>query len=180
LELEHLAVDSCTTKAPCGGQAAGPARPTAATKDQSVRSPSRQAASRWPPWLPQPTSTGDGLLAATLDAIGLIGPRPARPLVHPDAGYDSQPCRQGLAARGSVGQLATRGLPAPIQAGRRWVIERTHARGNQDGRLRWCTARRRIVVEFWLALANAAVVGGRLVRRAWTQYRWDDRPRRRP
>src|ERR671922_2422864 len=24
LELEHLAVDSCTTKAPCGGQVAGP------------------------------------------------------------------------------------------------------------------------------------------------------------
>jgi hypothetical protein len=26
-----------------------------------------------------------------------------------------------------AGQLATRGIPAPIQAGRRWVIERTHA-----------------------------------------------------
>jgi hypothetical protein len=26
----------------------------------------------------------------------------------------------------------------------------------------------------------AAVVGGRLVRRAWTRYRWDGRPRRRP
>jgi hypothetical protein len=31
-----------------------------------------------------------------------------------------------------------------------------------------------------LALANAAVVCGRLVRRAWTHYRWDGRPRRRP
>jgi hypothetical protein len=37
--------------------------------------------------LPAPaTSTGDGLLAATLDAIGLIGPLPTRPLVHLDAG----------------------------------------------------------------------------------------------
>ena len=26
LELEHLAVDGCSTKAPCGGQAAGPSR----------------------------------------------------------------------------------------------------------------------------------------------------------
>src|SRR5919108_5835518 len=26
LELEHLAVDGCTTKAPCGGQVAGPSR----------------------------------------------------------------------------------------------------------------------------------------------------------
>ena len=36
------------------------------------------------------------------------------------------------------------------------------------------------VVEFWLALASAAIICGRLVRRAWTHYRWDGRPRRRP
>jgi hypothetical protein len=66
-----------------------------------------------------------------------------------------------------VGQIATRGLPAPIQASRRWPVERTHAWGNQDGKLRWCTERRRLVVEFWLALASA-IVCGRLVRRAWT------------
>jgi hypothetical protein len=59
-------------------------------------------------------------------------------------------------------------MPAPIQAGRRWVIEQTHAWANQYGKLRWCTERRRLVVEFWLALANAAIVCGRLVRRAWT------------
>jgi hypothetical protein len=53
--------------------------------------------------------------------------------VHLDAGYDYQPCRQVLAERGMVGQIATRGVPAPIQAGRRWVIERTHARANQCG-----------------------------------------------
>ena len=51
--------------------------------------------------------------------------------------------------------------------------------GNQYGKLRWCTERRRIVVQFWLALA-AAIVCGRLVRRAWTSCRWDGRPRRRP
>jgi hypothetical protein len=42
------------------------------------------------------------------------------------------------------------------------------------------TERRRMVVEFWLALANAAIVLARLVRRAWGRYRWDARPRRRP
>jgi hypothetical protein len=36
------------------------------------------------------------------------------------------------------------------------------------------------VVAFWLALASAIIVCGRLVRRAWTHYRWDGRPRRRP
>jgi hypothetical protein len=45
---------------------------------------------------------------------------------------------------------------------------------------RWCTDRRRLVVEFWLALALAAIVCGRLVRRAWTHYRWDGPPRRHP
>jgi hypothetical protein len=68
----------------------------------------------------------------------------------------------------------------PVQAGRRWPVERTHAWANQYGKLRWCTERRRLVVEFWLALAGAAIVCGRLVRRAWTSYRWDDRPHRRP
>jgi hypothetical protein len=51
---------------------------------------------------------------------------------------------------------------------------------NQYRKLRWCTERCRLVVEFWLALAIAAIVCGRLVRRAWTCYRWDGRPRRRP
>jgi hypothetical protein len=60
------------------------------------------------------------------------------------------------------------------------VIERTHAWGNQYGKLRWCTERRRRVVEFWLALAAAAIVCGRLLRRAWSCYRWDGRPHRRP
>jgi hypothetical protein len=76
-----------------------------------------------------------------------------------------------------VGQIATQGIPAPIQAGRRRVIERTHAWGNQYGKLRWCTERRRrVVVEFWLALANAAIVCGRLVRRAWSCYHWQGCP----
>ena len=180
LELEHLAVDSCTTKAPCGGQVAGPS-PVDRRKQGLKRSVAVEAGGIPLATLPAPANQrDDGLLAATLDAIGLIGPLPPRPLVHLDAGYDYQPCRQVLAARGMVGQIATRGVPAPIQAGRRWVIERTHAWGNQYGKLRWCTERRRRVVEFWLALANAAVVCGRLVRRAWTHYRWDDRPRRRP
>jgi hypothetical protein len=75
-----------------------------------------------------------------------------------------------------AGQVATRGLAAPIQASRRWVIERSHARGNQDGRLRWCTERRRIVVALWLALAHATITLGRLLRQAWTSDRWEGRP----
>ena len=121
----------------------------------------------------------DGPLTATLDTITTVGVLPERPVVHLDAGYDYQPCRQVLAARGMVGQIATRGQPAPIQASRRWPVERTHAWANQYGKLRWGTERRRVVVEFWLAL-TAAIVCGRLLRRAWSCYRWDGRPRHRP
>jgi hypothetical protein len=56
----------------------------------------------------------------------------------------------------------------------------THRQSWRTGKLRWCTERRRLVVEFWLALANAAIVCGRLVGRAWIRYCWDGRPRRRP
>jgi hypothetical protein len=56
-------------------------------------------------------------------------------------------------------------------------VERTHACGNQYGKLRWCTKRRRLVVAFWLALAGAALVCSRLVRCAWTCYRRERRPR---
>jgi len=68
--------------------------------------------------------------------------------------------------RGLVGQIATRGVPAPIQAGRRWPVERTPAWANQYGKLRWCTERRQVVVAFWLLPALALIVVGRLVRRA--------------
>jgi transposase len=180
LELTHLAVDGCTTKAPCGGQVAGPS-PVDRRKQGLNRSVATEAAGMPLAALPAPANhRDDGLLAATLDAIGAVGPLPTQPVVHLDAGYDYQPCRQVLAERGMVGQIATRGLPAPIQAGRRWVIERTHAWGNQYGKLRWCTERRRLVVAFWLALASAAIVCGQLVRRAWTHYRWEGRPHRRP
>jgi transposase len=180
LELEQLAVDGCTTKAPCGGQTAGPS-PVDRRKQGLKRSTVTEAAGIPLGAVPAPANhRDDGLLAVTLDTLTVVGALPAQPVVHLDAGYDYQPCRQILAERGMVGQIATRGIPAPIQAGRRWVIERTHAWGNQYGKLRWCTERRRPVVESWLALASAVLVSGRLVRRAWTRYRWDGRPRRRP
>jgi Transposase DDE domain len=180
LRLDHLTVDSCTTKAPCGGQTAGPS-PVDRRKQGLKGSVAVEAGGMPLAAVPAPANhRDDRLLAATLDAITTAVPLPERPTVHLDAGYDDQPCRQVLAARGMAAEIAARGVPAPIQAGRRWVIERPHAWGNQYGKLRWCTERRRLVVEFWLALALAAIVCGRLLRRAWTHYRWDDRPRRRP
>jgi transposase len=180
LQLEHLAVDGCITKAPCGGQTAGPS-PVDRRKQGLKRSLVTEAGGIPLGAVPAPANRrDDGLLAATLDTLTVVAGLPERPVVHLDAGYDYQPCRQVLAERGMAGEIATRGKPVPIQASRRWPVERTHAWANQYGKLRWCTERRRVVVEFWLRLALALIVVGRLIRRAWTHYRWEGRPRRRP
>jgi hypothetical protein len=180
LELEQLAVDGCITKAPCGGQVAGPS-PVDHRKQGLKRSMAVEAGGIPLAAVQAPANhRDDGLLAATLDAIGAVGPLPAQPVVHLDAGYDYQPCRQVLAERRMAGEIATRGVPAPVQASHRWVIDRTHAWGNQYGKLRWCTERRRLAVVFWLALASAVIVCGRLLCRAWSCYRWQGRHRRRP
>ncbi|MFF3341343.1 hypothetical protein [Streptomyces flavidovirens] len=48
-----------------------------------------------------------------------------------------------LEARGIFGRIAERGTKTPIQAGGRWVAERTNSWMNNFGKLRRCTERRR-------------------------------------
>src|SRR5829696_7232102 len=48
LELEQLAVDGCITKAPCGGQVAGPSPVDRRKRASNALSPSRRVASHWP------------------------------------------------------------------------------------------------------------------------------------
>jgi hypothetical protein len=47
--------------------------------------------------------------------------------VHLDRGYDSGKTRDLLEILGFTGEIAVKGVPAPIQAGRRWPVERTHS-----------------------------------------------------
>ena len=109
LELNHLAVDGCITKAPCGGQTAGPS-PVDRRKQGLKRSTVTEAQGIPLGTVAAPANRrDDGLLAATLDALAMVGVLPARPVVHLDAGYDYQPCRRVLAERGMVGEIATRG-----------------------------------------------------------------------
>ena len=119
-------------------------------------------------------------MAPTLDTLDRLGLLPTRPTVHLDRGYDSSTTREALAERGMTGQIAEKSKPAPIQASGRWPVERTHAWGNQFKKLVWNTERHGPVIDAFLAFAYAIITLRRLIRRAWTSYRGDTRPPRRP
>jgi transposase len=177
LDLAHLAVDGCTTKAPCGGECAGRS-PVDRAKGGMKRSQLTDGAGVPIATVSAPANTVDhALLAQTLDALKDFQPLPEHVTVHLDAGYDYRPCRDVLEERGLFGEIAHRGTPAPIQVGRRWVVERTNSWLNDFGRLRRCTERRRDCVDAYLALAAAIVTIRALLRAAWYLYRWDTRPR---
>jgi IS5 family transposase len=117
-------------------------------------------------------------LAPTLHAAAgqLAGLLPDQRTCHLDAGYDSQPTRRTLTEQGFTARIARRGTPAPLQATRRWPIERTHAWMNGYGKLRRITDRDATIISFYLYLAAALVTIRQLIQRARHRYRWDTRP----
>ena len=115
------------------------------------------------------------LLAPTLAGLGKLDALPEEVLVHLDRGYDSQSTRVLLDDLGSDGAIARKGVPAPVQAGGRWMVERTHSWMNGYGKLRRCTERCAAVVDFYLFLAAALVVVRQLIQRARLRYRWPTR-----
>src|SRR5680860_886732 len=82
------------------------------------------------------------LLVPTLDTLDALGPLPEQMTAHLDRGYDSGVTRARLAVRGRQGEIAEKGKPAPVTAGKRWVVERTNAWMNAYKKLVWCTERR--------------------------------------
>jgi hypothetical protein len=82
-----------------------------------------------------------------------VGTLPEKPVMHLDSGYDGKPSRTVLADHGLVGEIAKKGIPSPIQVGKRWVVERTHSWMNNFGKLRRCTDRDGTIVDFYLYLA---------------------------
>lgn len=180
LALTDVAIDGCMTAAPCGGEVAGRS-PVNRGKQGLKRSLVVDAAGIPLGVIAAPASRPDSpLLEATLDTLRRFGPLPAPVTVHLDRGYDSALTRQRLATRGLQGEIARRGSPAPLTAGQRWVVERTHAWFNAFRKLVWCTERRTAVVGFWLAFASVIIIVRRLLRDGWTCYRWEGRPCRRP
>ncbi|WP_100498794.1 IS5 family transposase [Geodermatophilus chilensis] len=177
LDLADVAVDGCTTKAPCGGGCAGRSLVDRG-KGGMKRSQLSDGAGVPMATVSAPANTVDhALLPATLDALKDFAPLPVGATVHLDAGYDYRPCREALDERGLLGEIASRGTPAPIQVGKRWVVERANSWLNDFGRLRRCTERRRACVDAYLALAAAIVTLRALRRAAWYLYRWNTRPR---
>jgi transposase len=180
LVLEELAVDGCITKAPGGGECAGRS-PAGRGKPGMKRSLLVEGKGIPLGRVLAPANRHDSpLLAPTLGKLDGIGPLPGDITVHLDAGYDSQKTRDELAARGMTGEIAHKGDKAPIQAGQRWHVERTNAWHNSFSRLQRCCERNEDVIDAFFDLADAIITVRRLIREAWTLYRWDDRPARRP
>jgi len=95
---------------------------------------------------------------------------------HLNAGYDSTITRQLLDELGFTGQIAHKGAPGPIQAGRRWPVEGTHSWMNGYGKLRRMTDCDATIVTFYLYLAAAFITVRALIQRARHRYRWNTRP----
>jgi hypothetical protein len=176
LELGDLAVDGCITKAPGGGEVAGRS-PVDRGKQGRKRSVVTEGAGLPLHLVAAGANRHDApLLEPTLDGLDKLDRRPDEPTVHLDRAYDSRRCRALLDAHGFDGAIARKGIPAPVQAGARWVVERTHSWMNGYGKLRRCTEKRQAVVDFYLFLAAALVVLRQLIQRARLRYRWPSRP----
>ena len=181
LELADVSVDGCITKAPYGGGKSGRS-PVDRGKRGIKRSTMVDARG-----IPLGVVTAGAnrhdspLLAPTLDAAleAVVG-LPEHASVHLDRAYDSKVIRGLLEERGLVGVIARKGLPAPLTAGLRWVVERTNSWHNAHKKLVWCTERQDQVIDFWIAFSNVIIIVRRLIREAWRRYRWEDRPVRCP
>jgi transposase len=180
LILEELAVDGCITKAPGGGDCAGPS-PVDRRKLGMKRSLMVDGRGIPLDRVLAPANRHDSpLLAPTLGKLAELGPLPDDITVHLDAGYDSGKTREELKSRGLNGEIAHKGDKAPIQAGQRWHVERTNSWHNNFNRLQRCYERSEEVIDAFFDLADTIITLRRLIREAWTLYRWDTRPAKRP
>ncbi len=177
LDLADLSVDGCHAKAPCRGDKAGPS-PVDRAKQGRKRSTmadgggiplglAAAGANRHDSKLLEPT------IQAAKQQVGALLEHAT---VHLDSAYDGKPSRQILDDHVLVGEIASTGVPAPVQVGKRWVVERTHSWMNGYGKLRRCFERTGEVVDFYLYLAAAFVTVRALIRRARRRYRWEGRP----
>ncbi|MEV0494666.1 IS5 family transposase [Streptomyces atratus] len=176
LVLDQIAVDGSITEAPGGGEVAG--RSPVDRGKQGLKRSGMTDGYGIPLGrvLAGANRHDSPLLAATLDLLVDLGPLPDGITVHLDAGYDSAATRTTLSERQLRGQIAHKGEKAPIQASRRWHVERTHAWQNAFHRLACCYERRATVINAFFDLADTIITIRSLIRRAWKTHRWHARP----
>jgi hypothetical protein len=177
LDLADLAVDGSITKSPGGGEVSGRS-PVDRGKQGTKRSVVVDASGVPLFMVAAAANAHDSpLLEPTLAGVpDMVGPLPDGAAVHLDAGYDSAKTRDLLEILGYTPHIATKGKPAPIQATKRWPVERTHSWMNGFSKLRRFTDKTRAVVDFYLFLAAAITVIRRLIATARTRYRWLTQP----
>jgi hypothetical protein len=158
--LGDVAVDGCITTAPCGGEVAGPS-PVNRRKGGLKRSVAGDAGGIPLGVVAAGANRHDSpLLRPTFEqAAAQLGCYPQQVTAHLDDGYDSTVTGDLLGELGLQAQIAHKGIPAPVQATRRWPIERTHSWMNDHGKIRRCTDRSAVVVEFYLYLTAALITG---------------------
>lgn len=180
LELENLTVDGCIVKAPCGGEMAGKS-PVDRGKLGTKRSVLTDGTGIPLGCVAAPANRNDSpLLRPTLEKLSRFGFHlPPQITVHLDAGYDSKKTRGLLTELGCEWVISTSG--EPLQAGARWVVERTNSWHNRGfKKLLICTERQTRVIDAMISLANSVITLRRLIRQAWHTHRWDTRPKRKP
>jgi len=180
LALQDIPVDGCHTKALSGGECAGPS-PVDRRKGGLKRSTATDGGGIPLGAVVAPGNRHDSpLLDATLDRLDRLRPLPEQATVHLDTAYGSVKGVRTAAEHGLRAEVAVKGIAAPIQSTKRWPVERTNAWGNQFFKIARCTERRTEVINAYISLMHAIITLRRLIRQAWTLYRWDTRPKRRP
>ncbi|MGW5434445.1 IS5 family transposase [Streptomyces sp. NPDC004059] len=127
LVLDQIAVDGSVTKAPGGGEVAG--RSPADRGKQGLKRSGMTDGYGIPLGrvLAGANRHDSPLLAPTLGRLNDLDPLPEDVTVDLGAGYDSDRTRTLLHERRLHGRIAHKGEKAPIQASRRWHVERAHA-----------------------------------------------------
>ncbi|TLP90229.1 IS5 family transposase [Nesterenkonia salmonea] len=178
LDLEHLSVDGCCVKAPCGGDNTGP-NPTDRGKSGQKRSVLTEGHGLPVGVVIAGANRHDSrLLESSLECLSRFGFHlPERIRVDLDAGYDSKKTRDTLDRLGCEHRISPKGEFIKINHTRRWKVERVnswHTRG--FGLLQVVLDRSAPVQQAWIQLANTIIVLKRLLKETWPRFRWDSRP----
>ena len=60
----------------------------------------------------------------------MLGRLPEQMSAHLDRGYDARSTTEKLEDRGLLAVISEKGKPAPLQATKRWIVERTNSWNN--------------------------------------------------